>query len=134
MTIIDTVSIMEMEICSDFMVFNQSNFVECYGFSVSVKLLLCVLSEKCAQATKIWLRVLFHAVLQPGATFNPSLKVEINFMHNIHCIQSLLFNSHPSAWQKMTVFVLTIFRQFFRAIFWQKLSYSDHIRKPRILS
>ena len=134
MTIIDTVSIMEMEICSDFMVFNQSNFVECYGFSVSVKLLLCVLSEKCAQATKIWLRVLFHAVLQPGATFNPSLKVEINFMHNVHCIQSLLFNSHPSAWQKMTVFVLTIFRQFFRAIFWQKLSYSDHIRKPRILS
>ena len=91
MTINDTVSIMEMEICSDFMVFNQSNFVECYGFSVSVKLLLCVLSEKCAQATKIWLRVLFHAVLQPGATFNPSLKVEINFMHNVHCIQSLLF-------------------------------------------
>ena len=128
MTIIDTVSIMEMEICSDFMVFNQSNFVECYGFSVSVKLLLCVLSEKCAQATKIWLRVLFHAVLQPGATFNPSLKVEINFMHNVHCIQSLLFK------QKMAVFVSTIFRQFFRAIFWQKLSYSDHIRKPRILS
>ena len=126
MTIIDTVSIMEMEICSDFMVFNQSNFVECYGFSVSVKLLLCVLSEKCAQATKIWLRVLFHAVLQPRATFNPSLKVEINFTHNVHCIQSLLL--------KMTVFVLTIFRQFFRAIFWQKLSYSDHIRKPRILS
>ena len=72
MTIIDTVSIMGMEICSDFMVFNQSNFVECYGFSVSVKLLLCVLSEKCAQATKIWLRVLFHAVLRPGATFKPS--------------------------------------------------------------
>ena len=117
MTIIDTVSIMEMEICSDFMVFNQSNFVECYGFSVSVNLLLWFLSKKCAQATKIWLRVLFHAVLQPGATFNPSLKVEINFMHNVHCIQSLLFNSHPSAWQKMTVSVLTIFRQFFGQFF-----------------
>ena len=80
-----------MEICSDFMVFNQSNFVECYGFSVSVKLLLCVLSEKCAQATKIWLRVLFHAVLRPGATEKLRSRVEINFMHNVHCIQSLVF-------------------------------------------